>query len=302
MLFSFLLFPVGRAVGQDCDENKVFPDPNQCDKYWECRGGNLTSHLCPDGLVYDLTTSVASFQVGKRRPDHKLPLSRWAQGRPQAMAAGAVTRSPSTAQVVHSSSRLSLGTIVRGRTDISQLLVLAISIGSVEATNQQQSMFARSPLCLPQIRAGETCSQKPSALNFCRCTWKGEANRPECEEADTFHEDFLCPESGFGEYLRYPDPADCRAYYVCVQGSASRSICPAGQAFHPTSVACSEEDNLPPGLCAPGKLWEDRNSTGSGAPTITIPKTRTRQPVSGVFAFAIFCASNTTFQITSTLT
>merc|ERR1719278_1823322 len=49
--------------------------------------------------------------------------------------------------------------------------------------------------------------------------------------------------------------------------------------FHPTSVACSEEDNLPAGLCAPGKLWEDRNSTGSGAPTITIPKTRTRQPV-----------------------
>ena len=162
--------------------------------------------------------------------------------------------------------------------------------------------------CLPGYpcvcpRSGQVRhAHKRSALNFCRCTWKGEANRPECEETDTFHEDFLCPESGFGEYLRYPDPADCRAYYVCVQGSASRSICPAGQAFHPTSVACSEEDNLPPGLCAPGKLWEDRNSTGSGAPTITIPKTRTRQPVSGVVAFAFFCASNTTFQITSTLT
>jgi len=36
---------------------------------------------------------------------------------------------------------------------------------------------------------------------------------------------------------------------------------------------------LPAGLCAPGKLWEDRNSTGSGAPTIKIPKTRTRNPV-----------------------
>ena len=29
------------------------------------------------------------------------------------------------------------------------------------------------------------------------------------------------------------------------------------QAFHPTSVACSEEQSLPAGLCAPGKLWED---------------------------------------------
>ena len=143
-----------------------------------------------------------------------------------------------------------------------------------------------------------TCDQywfcggdKPATIHVCpvtlvfapdqgRCTWKGEANRPDCEEADTFHQDFLCPESGFGEYLRYPDPADCRAYYVCVQGSASRSICPAGQAFHPISVACKEEQSLPAGLCAPGKLWEDRNSTGSGAPTIKIPKTRTRQPVS----------------------
>ena len=67
MLFALLLFLLGFSVGQEslssCDTNGAFPDPDQCDKYWECRGGNLTSHLCPDGLVYDLTTSVASFQV-----------------------------------------------------------------------------------------------------------------------------------------------------------------------------------------------------------------------------------------------
>ena len=46
-------------------EDGAYPDPDQCDLYWECRGGQLTSHLCPDGLVYDETTSVASFQVGR---------------------------------------------------------------------------------------------------------------------------------------------------------------------------------------------------------------------------------------------
>jgi len=251
MLFSFLLFPLGRAVGQDCDENRVFPDPNQCDKYWECRGGNLTSHLCPDGLVYDLTTSVASFQVGTGAPPSdgsrcSYPFAIDCTGRPQLQPAQPRDNCP-----------------------------------------RQNGYFPVAGTCDQYWFCG---GDKPATVHVCpvtlvfapdqgRCTWKGEANRPECEEADTFHEDFLCPESGFGEYLRYPDPADCRAYYVCVQGSASRSICPAGQAFHPTSVACSEEDNLPPGLCAPGKLWEDRNSTGSGAPTITIPKTRTRQPV-----------------------
>ena len=72
MLFALLLFLLGFSVGQEslssCDTNGAFPDPDQCDKYWECRGGNLTSHLCPDGLVYDLTTSVASFQVVTELP------------------------------------------------------------------------------------------------------------------------------------------------------------------------------------------------------------------------------------------
>ena len=68
MLLALLLLPLGLALGQECDSEGAFPDPDQCDKYWECRGGNLTSHLCPDGLVYDLTTSVASFQVNVDYP------------------------------------------------------------------------------------------------------------------------------------------------------------------------------------------------------------------------------------------
>ena len=63
MLLAPLLLPLGLALSQECDSEGAFGDPEQCDKYWECRGGKLTSHLCPDGLVYDLTTSVASFQV-----------------------------------------------------------------------------------------------------------------------------------------------------------------------------------------------------------------------------------------------
>jgi len=255
MLFALLLFLLGFSAGQEslssCDTNGAFPDPDQCDKYWECRGGNLTSHLCPDGLVYDLTTSVASFQVGTGAP-------------------------PSDG------SRCSYPFAI----DCTSRTLLQPPQPR-DNCPRQNGYFPVDGTCDQYWFCG---GDKPATIHICpvtlvfapdqgRCTWKGEANRPDCEEADTFHQDFLCPESGFGEYLRYPDPADCRAYYVCVQGAASRSICPAGQAFHPTSVACSEEQSLPAGLCAPGKLWEDRNSTGSGAPTIKIPKTRTRNPV-----------------------
>ena len=30
----------------------IFPDPDQCDKYWVCVGGTASRKLCPDGLAY----------------------------------------------------------------------------------------------------------------------------------------------------------------------------------------------------------------------------------------------------------
>ena len=42
-----------RASGFECPkEAGVFPDPEQCDKYWVCVGGRGTRTLCPDGLAF----------------------------------------------------------------------------------------------------------------------------------------------------------------------------------------------------------------------------------------------------------
>ena len=142
MLLSLLLFPLGIALGQDCDTEGAFPDPDQCDKYWECRGGNLTSHFCPDGLVYDLTTSVASFQVHDDLPQN-INVLRWAVEHHQVMAADAVIPLPSTAQADPSYSRLNRETIARVRMDTSQLPGPATSIGFVAGTSRQQSTSVR---------------------------------------------------------------------------------------------------------------------------------------------------------------
>lgn len=43
----------------DCpEENGFFADYLQCDRYYECQLGEVTEHLCPDGLVFD-ESSVA---------------------------------------------------------------------------------------------------------------------------------------------------------------------------------------------------------------------------------------------------
>ena len=130
-------------------------------------------------------------------------------------------------------------------------------------------------------------------------------------------QDFLCPEAGFGVFKRYPDPADCRAYYVCVSGTATRSVCPTGKShFYKHSIPIiflqtpppnlTFRGGLQPCLCvlrpgvqpAKGPLQQPADlggqeqvtvtsrvetgrctlslSTSSLAPTIKIPKTRTR--------------------------
>lgn len=251
LLALLLLLRLEGGRGEECDQQGAFPDPEQCDRYWECRDGQLTSHLCPDGLVYDLTTSVASFQVGTGAPPSdgsrcSYPFAIDCHARPLLQPPRPSPNCP----------RKNGYFTVPGTCD------------------QYWLCGADRPATL------HTC---PVSLVFApdqgRCTWVGEAGRPECQQTDTFHQDFLCPESGFGEYLRYPDPADCRAYYVCVRGAATRSVCPAGQAFHPVAVACVLEPEVPEGLCLAGQLWEDRNATGSGAPAVVLPNTRTRTPV-----------------------
>ena len=40
----------------ECKRNRDFlPDPNQCDKYYECSENGPQERLCPDGLVFDDT-------------------------------------------------------------------------------------------------------------------------------------------------------------------------------------------------------------------------------------------------------
>jgi len=53
----------GEYVGVCGWRSGFFPDLSQCDKYHECRDGQESSHLCPDGLVYDKQHFKADFQV-----------------------------------------------------------------------------------------------------------------------------------------------------------------------------------------------------------------------------------------------
>jgi len=70
-ILAICLFATNAALGQDnsdkpdyefeCPEpNGFFPDPEQCDLYYECVSGQPTTTLCPDGLMFDDTSSIES--------------------------------------------------------------------------------------------------------------------------------------------------------------------------------------------------------------------------------------------------
>ena len=43
---------------KDGEPNGFFPDPEQCDLYYECVDGVATPTLCPDGLMFDDRSSI----------------------------------------------------------------------------------------------------------------------------------------------------------------------------------------------------------------------------------------------------
>ena len=51
---SELTFQISGAVDFRCPEkNGFFPDPEQCDKYYECVGDVPEEKFCPDGLLFE---------------------------------------------------------------------------------------------------------------------------------------------------------------------------------------------------------------------------------------------------------
>lgn len=55
--FQHNFFVIADAQKYNCPNDKygVYPDPVQCDKFYECADGVSTVKLCPDGLVFDET-------------------------------------------------------------------------------------------------------------------------------------------------------------------------------------------------------------------------------------------------------
>lgn len=57
ILFAGVEAPAERSF-QCPEKNGFFPDPEQCDLYYECVDNIATANLCPDGLMFSDKTTI----------------------------------------------------------------------------------------------------------------------------------------------------------------------------------------------------------------------------------------------------
>jgi len=209
------------SVEQCLNKIGFFPDSGQCDKYYQCKGGKLTSHLCPDGLVYDSSHYIADFQLDSSGTTGKCsyPFSIDCTGR--------------------------------------ETLQMPNPIPSDECP-RKNGYFSHLDcdkyyLCNDGVANLINC---PVGLVFAPdkggCTWIQEANRPGCKSEDK--SEFICPKA-IG-YPRYPDPVDCQKFYICISGSAHHNSCPNGQIFHPLNLVCDSQESTD----GPCNSWYNKTS------------------------------------------
>jgi len=225
---------------EDCkDRTGFFPSQTQCDKYYECRNSELSTHLCPDGLVYDSSHFTASFQLDSSGSTGKCsyPFSIDCSGREELQVA-----SPS------------------------------------KSCSRKNGYFAHED-CDKYFFCNDGAANLydcPGGLVFApdkgQCTWIGEANRPGCESKDKI--EFNCPEVGPSEHTRYPDPQDCQRFYVCIAGNAHHNSCPQGLVFHPGSLACDRQEAVT-GACS---SWYNSSSVEGLSLPDTLPTPATARP------------------------
>jgi len=210
-----------RSGAFQCGQSDGFyADPVQCDKYWDCYGGQATPKYCPDGLVfhdYDPLLEKCDFPfnvdcAGSRRLELQLP-------------------QPS----LHCPR--------------------ANGFFAVEDLHDCTSFYQ----CHNSSATLTTCSDGLIFNEFTgACTWPDEQQKAACyghgsQEQRCLPDGFCCNNStaqisnGLATlHPKFPHPTNCRLFYLCINGKEPRnSGCPLGTVFNDLTMDCDNPANVP---------------------------------------------------------
>ncbi|KAJ8734241.1 hypothetical protein PYW07_014792 [Mythimna separata] len=194
-------------ITNDCPEDGFFADAEQCDKYYECRAGNIIEKLCPDGMVFN------DYSSQEEKCD--LPFNLDCSARPKL------------------------------QTPIPQLHCPRLNGYFSHEDPKECGKFyycVDGKFNMITCPDGLVYNDKTGI-----CTWPDEAKKKGCGAADVFDFDCPAVNETFGlTHPRYADPEDCQFFYVCINGNTPRrSGCKLGQAFDDVNKKCDWARKVP---------------------------------------------------------
>jgi len=197
------------------ERDGYFPDPVQCDKYYDCLDDIPEDRLCPDGLVFDPFSR-------KREPcDHYFN--------------------------VDCGDRLELQP-PKGPSDLCPRLNGFYS-------HPDPGVCHIFYACVDGTAEEYTCSSGLWFDEYSGvCNWPEVTDRKECK-ADAYETNngFTCPEKAptdeFGQFdphPKYSDSDDCAKFYICLNGISPREQgCELGLVYNELSKQCDAPENVP---------------------------------------------------------
>jgi len=196
----------GQDYVDECPEpNGVYPDPIQCDRYYECKDSKISDKLCPDGLVYD----EASFQLAQC----SLPFSVDCKNRTVLQKAQPSPHCPrKNGYFVHE-----------------------------DPTVCNKFYFCGDGIANP-LTCPESLIFNPKNG---QCGYSKQVNREGCSSSDVFKFTCPKDPNNPNPHPTYADPTDCQYYFLCVdKKDARRNGCQAGSVFNEKTSLCDKQENL----------------------------------------------------------
>jgi Chitin binding Peritrophin-A domain len=197
-------------------EKEMFPDPVQCDKYYECVNGTSTEKLCPDGLVFD--KNITRFF----KCDH-----------PFKVDCGKRTELQPAQKVSEFCPRRNG---VFYHPDLTLCDMFYTCDEGIHSIGQ----------CVDGLHFYELSGE---------CVWPHIPDRQNCKEKKLITEDgFSCPKvkkkdkhGTFDRHPHYEHPTHCQKFYVCLNGDDPRLLTceEPTEVFNPQTTSCDLPKNVP---------------------------------------------------------
>ncbi|XP_050674321.1 protein obstructor-E-like [Leptidea sinapis] len=194
-------------ITSSCPEDGYYADAEQCDKYYECKAGQIKEKLCPDGMVFN------DYNPDDEKCD--LPFNINCTNRPKL------------------------------QTPIPSLHCPRQNGYFAHEEPHECGIFyycVDGKFNMITCPADLVYNDKTGI-----CTWADEAKKKGCGTKDIFDFDCPAVNETFGlTHPRYADPEDCQFFYVCINGNTPRrSGCKLGQAFDDVSKKCEWARKVP---------------------------------------------------------